>query len=202
MREVVAGLARVQPNCVQRPNSGEFGDKNTSQRCLVGLGDYWSVTPGVALGAPQQRRPRSPPGCHSTPRLGAFCMRNIGAILVAAERKRGCARISSLLPMSPRDSALLLHGQVYDYPFADSTFGGQGNSHRLTCFPTAANDRCTVPKAAKKRFVLSLKAHMKGTIGPWFERPFHWHIVLAAVERQSFDLGRERSSGPCLRRRR
>ena len=32
LHKAVAGLARVQPNCVQRPNSGESGYKNTSQR--------------------------------------------------------------------------------------------------------------------------------------------------------------------------
>ena len=37
VREAVAGLARVQPNCVQRPNSGEFGYENTSQRAPMGL---------------------------------------------------------------------------------------------------------------------------------------------------------------------
>ena len=47
VREVVAGLARVQPNGGQRPNSGEFGYKNTSPRAPLPHGVRCRI--GVAV---------------------------------------------------------------------------------------------------------------------------------------------------------
>ena len=71
VREVVAGLARVQPNRVQRPNSGKFGYKNTSQRSPVGAAGIWSVNLGLrSLAAARQTH--YTPGCHRAPLRGFF----------------------------------------------------------------------------------------------------------------------------------